>query len=84
LALTRDELADLGAEDPREVPGIAALIRAAVCVDAGLVVLDDPNDVLGHDRLDDGSETPESALLGGGTLTDGLGAVLRFPVGPAA
>jgi Bacterial archaeo-eukaryotic release factor family 2 len=83
LGLTRAELTDLGAEAPREVPAVAALIRAAVCTDSGLVVLDNPDVVLGHDRLDDGSDTPESALLGGDTLTDGLGAVLRFPIGPA-
>jgi hypothetical protein len=60
---------------------VPALIRAATCTDAELVVLDDPDVVVGHDRLDDGSDTPESAVLGGDTLTDGLGAVLRFPIG---
>jgi hypothetical protein len=83
LALNRAELADLGAEAPREVPAVAALIRATTCLDAELVLLDDPDAVLGHDRIDDGSEAPQSALLGGATLNEGLGAVLRFPVGPA-
>ena len=80
LGLTRAELTDLGAADPREVSAMPALIRAT-CTDAELVVLDDPDVVVGHDRLDDGSDTPESAVLGGDTLTDGLGAVLRFPIG---
>jgi hypothetical protein len=82
LGLTRAELTDLGAAEPREVSAVAALILAATCTDAELVVLDDPGVVVGHDRLDDGSDTPESAVLGGDTLTDGLGAVLRFPIGP--
>ena len=82
LGLTRAELTDLGADDPREVPAVAALIRATTCTGAELVVLDDPDVVVGHDRLDDGSGSPESAVLGGDTLTDGLGAVLRFPIGP--
>jgi hypothetical protein len=72
-----------GREEPREVSAVAALIRATTCADAELVVLDDPAVVLGHDRLDDGSGSPESAVLGGDTLTDGLGAVLRFPIGSA-
>jgi len=83
LGLTRAELTDLGAGEPREVDAVAALIRATTCADAELVVLDDPDLVLGHDRLDDGSGSPESAVLGGDTLTDGLGAVLRFPIGSA-
>src|SRR6185312_11842525 len=83
LGLTRAELPDLGAGEPREVDAVAALIRATTCADAELVVLDDPAVVLGHDRLDDGSGSPESAVLGGDTLTDGLGAVLRFPIGSA-
>jgi Bacterial archaeo-eukaryotic release factor family 2 len=83
LGLTRGELTDLGAGDAREVPAVAALIRATTCTDAELVVLDDPDVVVGHDRLDDGSDSPESALLGGETLTEGLGAVLRFPIGSA-
>ncbi len=80
LGRTRAELTDLGAERPREVSAVSAMIRAATCMDAGLVVLDDPDVVFGRDRLDDGSDSPESALLGGDTLTDGVGAVLRFPL----
>ena len=82
LALTRAELIDLGVENAREVSAVAATIRAATCADASLVVLDDPAVVLGRDRLDDGSEDPESAVFGGNTLVDGIGAVLRFPIGP--
>jgi hypothetical protein len=82
LALTRDELGDLGVESFREVAAVAALVRAATCMDAALVVLDDPDVVLGRDRLDDGSDSPQSAVLGGDTLSDGVGAILRFPIGP--
>ncbi len=80
LAATSAELGVLGVDAAQEAPAVAALVRAAVCADASLVVLDDPDLVLGRDRLDEPSAVPESAVLGGDVLADGLGAVLRFPI----
>lgn len=81
IASARSELVDLGVAVTAEMPAASALIRAAACVDASLVVLDDPAVTLGRDPLDDGPAAPEEALFGGDTLADGVGAILRFPIG---
>ena len=39
LALTRDELGDLGVEATHQLAAVAALVRAATCTDAALVRL---------------------------------------------
>lgn len=99
LAVAREDLAAFGVEDTVQVDAVAALIRAAACTDAALVVLDDPAVVQGRDPLDDaspateptagndtgdGEPRPPEGVLAQGVLADGLGAVLRFPIGPAA
>jgi hypothetical protein len=101
LALDDQEAAALGAVDPTAVAAVPALIRAAACSDAELIVLDDPNVVEGRDQLDDappaeertagsdtglpgdGVESSAPGVLAAGLLTDGVGAVLRFPVARA-
>ncbi len=81
LATTRDALVALGVEQATEVPAVPALIWAAACSDASLVLLDDPDAVLGHDPLDDSPDSAAPTLLSA-DLQDGLGAVLRFPLAP--
>ncbi len=76
LALSEQELRDLGVDNPERDRADAALVRALVGTDAAIAVL---TDVANRDPLDSADDDAGPHVEPPIHLEDGVGAVLRYP-----
>jgi hypothetical protein len=75
LALSEQELRDLGVDEPQRDRVDAALVRALVGTDAGIAVLSQTGD---RDPLDTVDDDPPESVPSPVDLEGGVGAVLRY------